>query len=258
MDEEIQKREMSIEKITPRFTLGEIHFGDMAIPRKPVAAMDWWSEKVCHILQGLYTFVPSEFDAAFKWYRYAAEQGEAYAQTILGLMYQCEQDVQFAAVVKWFTLAAEQGVPKAQYNIGRLYYRGKGVPRDYAAAAKWYTRAAEQGLAEAQSELGRMYSHGWGVPQDNEAAVKWFTLAVQQGRADAPRGLGWLYLKGKGVPRDLVRAYMWFNVAESFDDYNYAMFWVSEDEITKDMTPAEIKEAKKLARDWMKKYRSMK
>ncbi len=114
-------------------------------------------------------------------------------------------------------------------------------------------RAAKLENAQAQYELGRLYDNGKEVLQDKEAALKLYTAAAEQGHADAPRELGWLYLKGKGVPRDLVRAYMWFDVAESFDDYNYAMFWVS-----KDMTPAEIKEAKKLARDWMKKHRIVK
>ena len=47
--------------------------------------------------------------------------------------------------VKWYRLAAEQGDAAAQYNLGFAYYNGEGVEQDYAEAVKWWQMAAEQG-----------------------------------------------------------------------------------------------------------------
>ena len=52
----------------------------------------------------------------------------------------------YAEAVKWYRLAAEQGDADAQYNLGVMYDNGQGVPQDYAEAVKWYRLAAEQGL----------------------------------------------------------------------------------------------------------------
>jgi len=46
--------------------------------------------------------------------------------------------------VKWYRLAAEQGDAKAQTNLGWMYYKGKGVSQDDKQAVKWYRLAAEQ------------------------------------------------------------------------------------------------------------------
>ena len=55
--------------------------------------------------------------------------------------------------VKWYRKAAEQG--NAGPDQPRLMYAdGKGVPKDDAEAVKWYRKAAEQGDASAQSNLG--------------------------------------------------------------------------------------------------------
>ena len=60
----------------------------------------------------------------------------------------------YAEAVKWYRLAAEQGDANAQYNLGLMYDNGQGVPQDYAEAVKWYRLAAEQGDAEHNTILG--------------------------------------------------------------------------------------------------------
>ncbi|MBQ9776558.1 MAG: sel1 repeat family protein, partial [Lentisphaeria bacterium] len=52
--------------------------------------------------------------------------------------------------VKWYRKAAEQGDAKAQYNLGNCYYFGNGVTENEQEAVKWYRKAAEQGDAKAQ------------------------------------------------------------------------------------------------------------
>ena len=49
---------------------------------------------------------------------------------------------------------AEQGHAYAQYVLGTMYEAGEGVPQRAAEAMRWYRKAARQGQAEAQSVLG--------------------------------------------------------------------------------------------------------
>ena len=49
--------------------------------------------------------------------------------------------------MKWYRLAAEQGDAQAQNNLGLMYDAGQGVPQVNAEALKWYRLAAEQGDA---------------------------------------------------------------------------------------------------------------
>ena len=83
--------------------------------------------------------------------------------------------------VKWYRKAAEQGDAYTQSNLGIMYAKGEGVPQDNAEAVKWFRKAAEQGDAEVQYSLGTMYANGRGVPQDDVQAYAWLSIAVAQG-----------------------------------------------------------------------------
>jgi TPR repeat protein len=69
----------------------------------------------------------------------------------------------YAEALKWYRKAAEQGEANAQSNLGVMYHEGEGTARDYAEAVKWWRKAAEQGHADAQNNLGVMYAAGSGV-----------------------------------------------------------------------------------------------
>ena len=60
--------------------------------------------------------------------------------------------------MKWWKLAAEQGYADAQSNLGVMYRDGQGVPQDDKTAVKWWKLAAEQGNARAQSSLKKLKS----------------------------------------------------------------------------------------------------
>ena len=59
----------------------------------------------------------------------------------------------YTETLKWYKLAADQGYAPAQSNLGYLYENGEGVPRDYAGALKWYRLAAEQGEEDAAEKV---------------------------------------------------------------------------------------------------------
>ena len=95
-----------------------------------------------------------------------------------------------------------------------------------------------------------MYSLGKGVPQDDKVAAQWFTRAAEQGDADAQYNLGVMYAKGKGVPQDYVYAHMWANIAATGDAEDVGKL---RDILEKKMTPSQIAEAQKLARECVRK-----
>jgi TPR repeat protein len=110
---------------------------------------------------------------------------------------------------------------------------------------------ADQGSIISQVLLGHFYKLGdKGVPQDFAEAAKWYRLAADQGAAGAQYMLGSMYALSEGVPLDLVRAHMWLNLAAS-QGYEEAV--EGRELIAKKMTPAQIAEAQKLARDWKPK-----
>ena len=87
--------------------------------------------------------------------------------------------------MKWYRKAADQGNAKAQLNLGFMYANGKGVAEDDAEAVKWYRKAADQGDADAQLNLGVIYDNGKGVAEDDAEAKKWYRKAAGQGLAVA-------------------------------------------------------------------------
>lgn len=60
--------------------------------------------------------------------------------------------------VRWFRKAAEQGNADAQYYLGCCFEHGKGVPQDYSEAVRWYQTAAAQGNVDAIKALQRLYN----------------------------------------------------------------------------------------------------
>jgi TPR repeat protein len=64
--------------------------------------------------------------------------------------YGVQQD--FAEAVRWYRKAAEQGNAFAQYYLGFRYYNGQGVPRDYVQAYKWMSLAATRAAAEQHDD----------------------------------------------------------------------------------------------------------
>ncbi len=136
------------------------------------------------------------------------------------------------------------GVPAwADFQAGNDAYNRK----DYATALREWRPLAEQGDADAQYNLGLMYDRGYGVPQDYVQARQWYEKAAAQGDARAQYNLGVRYARSHGVPQDYVQAHKWFNLAAANGEKMGAKF---RDVLAKQMTPAQIDEAQRLAREW--------
>ncbi len=202
--------------------------------------------------------VAQDYAQSAKWYEKAAAQGHASAQNWLGRQYLQGQGVpqDAAQAVMWFQKAAAQGYAPAQDDLGIAYFFGLGVPQDFAQARQWYEQAAAQGNVQAQLHLGWLYDMGLkGAPLDRAMARQWYEKAAEQSNAEAQFKLGTLYRFGAGGSKDNVRAYMWFSLAAEHYQLDIERYKAEEyrKSAEKDMTPVQIAEGKKLAREWTPK-----
>ncbi|MCZ6448124.1 MAG: tetratricopeptide repeat protein [Alphaproteobacteria bacterium] len=122
---------------------------------------------------------------------------------------------------------------------------------DYAAALKELRPLALQGLAKAQNRLGFMYDKGQGVRKKYGKAVKWYRKAAEQGLAMAQNNLGYIYADGGGRRRNFVLGHMWWSLAAAKGERRAVN---SLPILERYMTPAQIAEAQKLAREWRTKH----
>jgi TPR repeat protein len=76
---------------------------------------------------------------------------------------------------------AENGDAYAQVDMALMYSTGTGIKKDSTEAVGWLRRAAEQGDSFAQGLLGEHYALGDGVPKDLVVAYKWLNISAANG-----------------------------------------------------------------------------
>lgn len=200
----------------------------------PAQAAGLWSDKPFIEVEGL------------------ARQGDARAERELCIRYGkalgVEQNI--VEAFDWCRKAAEQDDPVAMRNVGLAYYDGDAVRKDDKQAFAWFQKAAEKGDAPAQYNLGVCYAQGKGTERDRASAVAWFRRAADQGIAKAQERLGLMLAQGEGTTINLVEAYKWLALAGKADEPNAP---AARDRIARQMSPAQIVEAKQAADAWSPK-----
>ncbi len=83
---------------------------------------------------------------------------------------------------------------------------------------------------------------------DYAAALREFRPLAEQGHAEAQFNLGLMYRHGQGVPQDIVQAHMWLSLSAS-----HVARFARDLLVAGRMTPEQIAEAQKLAREWKPK-----
>ena len=86
---------------------------------------------------------------------------------------------------RWYSLSAAQGNPYAMTNLGNLYQTGTGTEKDLAEAVRWYEEAVEAGSATAMFLLAEMYEKGEYVGKDLKKARKLYLMASENGMPEA-------------------------------------------------------------------------
>jgi len=133
--------------------------------------------------------------------------------------------------------SATQGDIQAQFEAGRMYANKGNIEE----AVAWWKKAAERGNTDAELSIGLLLEN-----ETNKAseAISWDKRAANEGSQLAKLVLGNKYMSGEGVPQDYVQAYMWFTLCGSKGAQDNLA------DITPHMTPAQITQARQLARDW--------
>ena len=100
--------------------------------------------------------IPKDLEQAAVWARMAADQGDAFGQSILGEMYANGEGVRpdLKQAISWIRKAAEQGARSAQYQLGVMYLQGRGIPQDYLQAYAWISVAVANGYNEYEAADG--------------------------------------------------------------------------------------------------------
>ena len=151
-----------------------------------------------------------------------------------------------AAACKEITALADDGDAAAMLSVSDFYKNGTCGTKDTALARKWHRSAAEHGDAYAQMTLGSNYRiAAEGLAADTVLAYKWYALAAA---AAKPRS--------KAGPGDPFAQLLPLTGSASFGDTAADLQAAAQrDRMAKKMTPAQIKKAKELARNWKPKTR---
>jgi TPR repeat protein len=101
------------------------------------------------------------------------------------------------------------------------------------------------GFASSVTTALKAYDDG-----DYNAASTIFEGLASRGDAAAQNELGYLYAQGHGVKQDYIRAHMWFNISAALGHV-----WAADnrDSVQVRMTPAQIKQAERLATTCVRK-----
>jgi uncharacterized protein len=214
---------------------------------------------------------------AAKWYRKASESRTVEKQPgvmsiksrafeSLGNLYLkglgVPQDLSEAATC--YGRSIEDGNDSSVFQLFSLCMQGKTTKLDCERVAERLAVLATKddtvydatirsfvGADVAQYSLGLMHDKGLGVSPNYVEAAKWYQQSADRGNHKAQLALSGLYFEGKGVPHDVVRAYMWQNLAALRcppEIQKEAAQMGSK--IVAVMTPEQIAEAQRLAREW--------
>lgn len=115
---------------------------------------------------------------------------------------------------------AKAGKAWAQTMLGSMYEFGRGMPKNEKLARSWHKKSAKQNYYVGQNCLGIMLKNGCGGPKDVKTAIKWFERAGtdqgfnQGGMAAAQANAGGVYLQGFGdVPMNKEKGLFWLDKA---------------------------------------------
>lgn len=241
-----------------QFELAEMYFQGEGVAQDSDEGIRWCRKAADHGNAQALMYLAHGVDPAeaARLHRKAADLGDAEAQFILGEDYYGGRGVprDKEAAIQWYQQAAERGHLQAQLYLATMYSSGEASASkpNYGVAAYWFRMAADQGDANAQGNLGIMYRNGDGVIQDYAEAVRLCSAAADKGESFAQATLGEMYQHGQGVIQDYVKAHMWFNIAASRALFPFAqqMCAKQRDLVASKMTPAQVAEAQRMAREW--------
>lgn len=120
----------------------------------------------------------------------AGQLGSIHAQRALGVMYATGDwsgPKDLAEAVRWYRLAAEKGEALSQYDLGFMLLLGEGGPKNTEEGLMWLERAGELGEYTAFRLLVDCYENGYyDVPVDAAKAALWRSRLDEYERLHPP------------------------------------------------------------------------
>jgi len=186
-------------------------------------------------------FVQENDAEALRWFRLAADKGNADAMAEIAHLYALNRAGEGAATVvrparpspaalaaereflQWANRAATGGSAHGMRLLA-------DHAQDPAAMRDWLTRAADRGDAEAMSRLASMHQQGKGFPRpDERAAIQLYQRAAERGLASAMRMMAYSYFNGTmTLPKNDAEGIRWTRRAVEAGDVQAAA-WLEAD-----------------------------
>ncbi len=258
-----------------QFNFASLYYQGWGVPQDYKEAVKWFRKAADQghasaqvslgtvYAEGVQGVIEKDYPQALMWFIFAAARGDMEAMEFRDVLATRMTPAQiteaqklarefkpenvYTKLLQELKALAENGDAAAQFKLGLMYYNGQGAQRDYSTAIDWFKKAALQGHPVAQYNAGYMCEKGEGTPQDYTEATRLYRQAAERGNQLAQFTLGYMYEKGQGVAQDEVQALMWYNLAAVHGE---AKAKAARDRVTVWMTPAQIAEGQRLAREF--------
>lgn len=206
--------EAAIERLEPlaeagdvdaQYILGSIHARGIGVAEDRCRALPWFQRAAAQddsraiawlgVYHQLGDCMPKDYDEAARYFKQAAELGQAGAYVSLALLHSDKSEGLYDPIltIKW--AKKEWDVNKetnkgyhvivAALILGSSYKVGKGVSVNLEKAAFYSSFAANQGLHYAQFLLGKIYEIHRDPARRYTQGYEWIFLAAYQGNEDA-------------------------------------------------------------------------
>jgi uncharacterized protein (TIGR02145 family) len=113
--------------------------------------------------------------------RKSAEKGFSNAQVLMGHLAKDNKDYQEA--FRWYKKAAEQGDANGQYELAYCYLNGKGIKQNDKKFLEWLNKSAKNGYSGAQLVVGEIFF----TDEQYKKAAYWVKKAIENGNKKAKK-----------------------------------------------------------------------
>lgn len=180
--------------------------------------------------------LPQNYAKAEYWYSLLAANNDkdvsALGRSKLAALYEGGDSAKpdYARAAQQYQAAVDAGEPYAQGELAFMYFRGRGVPRDYEKAVSMYEDLLERfGEEEYGYNMGVLYYYAPAGKDQKLRQKEAFRLfkaeADRNSNVYARSALGECYEHGVGVARDYAQAAKWYGLAaeQSFADAQFLL-----------------------------------
>lgn len=143
--------------------------------------------------------VKQDIKSARRYFARSAELGNPEGQYNSGSLILEDKEPDYDAAYKYFKDAAEQNEPKSIYSLGVMYEHGYGVKQSSVKALEFYKEASNLGFSHSTYVLGLVYENGLkGIEPNQTIALEYFFEAAKAGNQNAVDKIAELQFALKG------------------------------------------------------------